>query len=396
MKSTLRKTGYEELDVDMIRGDGSYVYDEDDGKYLDFEAGVWCCALGHNHRAINNAIMSQLDRISHTGYTFINRVAETSSRKVLDLLGFTSGKCSFLSSGTEAVELAVSIGKTISDGKLILVLSNQYFGSYGSAMNRDSRDFYTFDYNECKTCRKNKECDLTCKTIRKIPFEKIDTFLFEPGGKGGLAQFPPKGLIDMIGKIIRGNNGHIIVNEVTTGLGRTGKWFGFQHYGITPDIVALGKILGNGYPVSAVALNSKACKILDSRTFHYGQSHTNDPLGCIVAGAVIDTLQSEKLIEKSKEIGDFFLKQLKNTLQYCTSIREIRGRGMIICVEFSERISTEMLLNLYHKLVGCGYIVGLIKNMNSIRFMPSFVLRKEEVIEFIGCLKRILFELRMQ
>lgn len=335
MNEALRKTGYEIFDIDAIKGEGCYVYDENSKKYLDFESGVWCCALGHNNSTINNAIKNQIDKITHTGYTFINKLANTSSKKILDSLGI-SGKCSFLSSGTEAVELAVKIGKTVSNEKLMLVLSDQYFGSYGSAMKKDSNEFYTLDYNECKTCDTNEECKLSCPVLLKIPFDKIDTFLFEPGGKGGLAIFPPKGLINNLAKIILRKNGFIIVNEVTTGLGRTGKWYGFQHYNINPDIIALGKILGNGYPVSAVAINAKTSDKLDSCKFLYGQSHSNDPLGCIVAGKVIDTLKNEGLIKRSYEIGEFFYKNLLETLRISSLVKEVRGRGMIICVEFTK------------------------------------------------------------
>ena len=124
--------------------------------------------------------------------------------------------------------------------------------------------------------------------------------MFEPGSSSGHVRFPPKAFIQNIVKFIRQHDGFIQINEITTGLGRTGKWFGFQHYDIKPDIVSMGKGLGNGYPVSAIAMTPDIIAKLSEMGFYYFQSHQNDPLGCAAAKAVIATLQKENSIEKIK------------------------------------------------------------------------------------------------
>ena len=393
MRSTLRKSGYGILDFDIVRGDGCYIFDERGKKYLDFESGVWCSALGHNNEKINNAIKNQLDRISHTGYVFRNDFANEASETLLDILGMQGGKCGFLSSGTEAVELSVQIGRAVRKEKLTLVLSDQYFGSYGSARKKDPEEFYTFDYTKCMLCNKSADCDASCPEFEKIPFEAIETFLFEPGGKGGLALFPPQGLVKQISRKISERNGYVIINEVTTGLGRTGKWFGYQHYELCPDIVAVGKILGNGYPVSAAALTSKVSEELDKVDFHYAQSHSNDPLGCTVAKEVLSVLKKENLIESSHETGAFFLNNLKKLSEEIPEIKEVRGRGMTICIEFCDSFSENHLNGLYRRMVERGYIVGIIKRFNSIRFMPPFILTEAEIMGFIKNFREILCSL---
>ena len=150
------------------------------------------------------------------------------------------------------------------------------------------------------------------KFLKEIPFDKIGAFVFEPGGSGiGFVHFPPRPLVEAIAGRVRASGGLIVANEITTGIGRTGKWFGFQHYDIQPDIVALGKGLGNGYPVSAVAVREETAEKLERGGFHYVQSHQNDPLGCAIAREVIAALHEEKLIERGAELGAYFLEGLR-------------------------------------------------------------------------------------
>jgi acetylornithine aminotransferase len=119
--------------------------------------------------------------------------------------------------------------------------------------------------------------------------------LFEPGSSSGLVRFPPEKLIRGIVGAVRENDGFILVNEVTTGVGRTGRWFGYQHYGISPDVVALGKGIGNGYPVSVTACAPRVISRLGGRPIPYSQSHQNDPLGAAVAREVVRTVREEGL-----------------------------------------------------------------------------------------------------
>ena len=117
----------------------------------------------------------------------------------------------------------------------------------------------------------------------EVDFSEIGVFLFEPGNSGGIVKFPPCNLISALNRICKKNNIVFVVDEVTTGIGRTGKWFGYMHYSIVPDIVCMGKGLGNGYPVSAIAMTEDISERALAAHFHYAQSHQNDSLGCRVA-----------------------------------------------------------------------------------------------------------------
>ncbi|MBI5579620.1 MAG: aminotransferase class III-fold pyridoxal phosphate-dependent enzyme, partial [Deltaproteobacteria bacterium] len=226
--------------------------------------------------------------------------------------------------------------------------------------------------------------------MKGIPFDSIGAFVFEPGGSGsGFVKFPPKQLVQDIAQRIKQEDGLIVANEVTTGMGRTGKWFGFQHYDIQPDIVAIGKGLGNGYPVSAVAMKCDIAEELEDSGFHYAQSHQNDPLGCAVAKEVIATLGEENLIERGNTVGTFFLNGLKQLEEKHSVVKAARGRGMLLGLELfpHERLSVQ---SAYRILLEYGFLVGYYSAGNVLRFDPALTIDKDDITHFLESLDKIL------
>jgi acetylornithine aminotransferase len=226
--------------------------------------------------------------------------------------------------------------------------------------------------------------------LEGIPFEDIGSFVFEPGGSGSsFVRFPPKRLVEAIAQQIQQEQGLIVVNEVTTGMGRTGKWFGFQHYDIQPDVVALGKGLGNGYPVSAVAMKRDIGKRLEQSRFHYAQSHQNDPLGCAVAKEVIATLREGHWIETINAVGAYFLEGLKLLEAKHSVVREARGRGILLCLElYPNDILT--VQSTYQLLLERGFLVGYYSAGNILRFDPALTIDRDDIDLLLESLDSIL------
>lgn len=274
MKNILFCTGHELKYPDVTRGENCALFDSAGNRYLDLESGVWCTSVGHSNPRITEVITRQAGEIMHTGYCYLNSVVEETAGKLLSITGIENGKCVFLSSGSEAVEFAVQIGRSISEKPYFLTMKDSYLAAFGSSGRKDKDSWILFDW-------------INGDSLDSLPFDKIGAFVFEPGSSSGLVRFPPTGLVQKICHEIRSRGGIIITNEITTGIGRTGEWFGYNHYGIVPDIVAVGKGVGNGYPVSAVVSAQKIVDRLDLDLFHYGQSHQNDPLGAAVALEVI-------------------------------------------------------------------------------------------------------------
>ena len=293
--------------TDFVRGDNCYLYDEQGRRYVDLESGIWCTALGHSQPRLSQVIAQQAAKLMHLGTRYPNAIVEEAALALLDIVQIRDGKCTFLSSGSEAVEFGAQTIRRVSGKDLLLTFSNSYLAAYGSAGRKQAGEWYLFDWNACPD---------TAHCIAEIPFEKIGGFVFEPGGSGsGFVRFPPHALVQELAGKVKQAGGLVMSNEVTAGMGRTGKWFGFQHYDIQPDIVALGKGLGNGYPVSAVVMRREVAEKLEATGLRYAQSHQNDPLGCSVAKEVIAILKEENLIERGAKLGAYFLTGLQHLVE---------------------------------------------------------------------------------
>ncbi len=390
MDHVFRCSGYDLIKPDIVRAEGCYLYDKSGKKYTDFESGVWCTVLGHASPRINDILRQQSARISHAGYRYSTKVVETAAKLVLETLDLSDGQCLFLSSGSEAVESAVKMARRLTGKPLLLRLSEAYLAAYGSAGHRKESEWCCFDWEICHRCIKNKTCDPGCFHMADIPFHKTGGFVFEPGNTSGLVKFPPESLVKTLAERIKQQGGLLIVDEVTTGMGRTGKWFGYQHYHLQPDIVALGKGLGNGYPVSAVAMRGDVAQSLMESGFQYAQSHQNDPLACAVAAEVVRRVGQDQLVEKSESMGRYFLQQLQQLQSRCRTITDVRGRGLMIAVEID--IDENRLRTVFLNLVERGILVGFKPAAGIFRFYPPLVIREADVDELLENLENELLE----
>ncbi len=186
------------------------------------------------------------------------------------------------------------------------------------------------------------------------------------------------------------NKGLVFINEITTGVGRTGKWFGFQHYYLNPDMVAIGKGIGNGYPVSVAALSNRVSGLLEKEAFLYAQSHQNDPLGASLALEVIHTIIDENLLDRSCRLGEKLQSGLNEIKKEYSLIKEIRGRGLMIAVEF-----TGQAKYIHAELLKRGFIVAKRSGHEVLRIDPSLTVKETEIDLFLKNLVEIVKELKI-
>lgn len=365
---------YKQLDQTITRGKDCYLYDSSNKQYLDFESGDWAANLGHSNDRITRVIQDQAGVLIHDGLRFRNKQSENLSTRLLEKLSFDKGKSVFLNSGSEAVNLAITLAKNLTGRNKILKMDCSFLSAYGHGqISQKNTDLLTIPIDNVEA-------------ISQFNFQEIAAFVFEPGNGWGLIKYPSGGFITAIASMIRANGGLLIANEVTTGFGRTGKWFGFQHYDYAPDIVSVGKALGNGYPVSGVAINKQVADRFDLSPFRYAQSHQNDPLGCAVGLEVINIMEEEHLPEQSFEKGIYFKDQL-NELQkkHIEKIKEIRARGLMIALEFHSEVNTG---DIYLQLIEHGFLVGLKENV--LRFMPPLTIAKSQIDILINTIDSVL------
>jgi acetylornithine aminotransferase len=365
---------YKRINRRIIQSKDFWVIDSDGKQYVDFESGDWAANLGHSNERIVQAIKNQVDLLIHDGLNFRNRESEELSLLILEKLNLTNGKSTFLNSGSEAVNLAITIAKRLTGRNKILKIEGTFLSSYGHGQISDhNENLLSIGYDHIEA-------------MDAIDFAEIAAFVFEPGNSWGLVKFAPVAFVEALAAVTQNNGGYVIANEVTTGFGRTGKWFGFQHYPIQPDIVAMGKGLGNGYPISAVSISEAVAETFDKKGFRYAQSHQNDPLGCAIGTEVIKTFVDTGIIEQSKEKGTFFYEMLTNLQQkHPDQIKEIRARGLMLAIEFTPEVSAETLRN---QLFDAGFIVGC--KENTIRFMPPLTINETSIWEMINAMDKFL------
>jgi acetylornithine/N-succinyldiaminopimelate aminotransferase len=389
MNNIIWTTGHQLKLDNIIDSNNCFIFDSNGNRYIDLESGVWCTSVGHNNKRINQVITSQIGRIIHTGFAYCHPIISDVSEKVLETSGLKGGKCEFLCSGSEAVELGMRIARAVTDKPLAVTFKESYFGAYGDAALKSAESWFLYDRLNCSCNNSDEGCTGNCDDFNKIPFDKIGIFLLEPGSSSGMVRFPSLSLIEKIVENVRTNNGIIISNEITTGIGRTGKWFGFQHYPIQPDIVAMGKGIGNGYPVSVTAISSGIALKLNKIKFVYAQSHQNDPLGAFIIKEVIGIVEEENLLKKSVEMGNYLLNELLNLKDDYPIIKSIRGRGLILAIEFAGKSQ-----EVYEKLFEKGYILCKRPNTEVLRLDPALTIENSTLDSFLITLGSILKNLQ--
>lgn len=361
---------YNQKNLFIERAEDVYLIDEQGKKYIDFESGDWAANLGHNNKSVVEVIKNQAEKVIHDGLLFRNRLSETLSHNLLSKLELENGKSTFLNSGSEAVNLGITIARNLTKRSKVLKLDCSYLSAFGFGRNSaDNTDLVNIPMDNYES-------------LDQIDFSKIAVFVLEAGNSYGLIKFPSYPFIAKMVEKIKNNNGLLMANEVTVGFGRTGKWFGFQHYDYKPDIVSVGKALGNGYPISGVCISGETAKDFDLNYFRYAQSHQNDPLGCAVGIEVIHQIDELDLVQKSKEKGEYFKSGLIGLQKaFPNQIKEIRGRGLMVGMELSSAAECEKLAD---RLMDEKMIVGYKQNV--IRFMPPLTIPTKVIDQLIDLL----------
>lgn len=364
------------------------------GELIDYEAGDWAAVLGHGRKELTQILSDYSGQLMHT-HQFFNTEHPGALVKELTLAANLMGKYkgSFLSSGTEAVSLAIALAELITGRTQKLSFNISYLGATSHLrIPRDQEQWLDLDLSECLTCTKTCDCK-ECDRFQDINFAQMATLVLEPGNSGGLVLIPPLKLIQYLSEEIRNAGGYIIVNEVTTGFGRTGKWFGFQHYDYfnsaanSPDIIVLGKGLGNGYPISGILIRDEIAAQIEASGYRYVQSHSDDPLGCRIARKVIEIMVKENLVDQGLKTGEYLRARLAELMNSGHGISKIRGRGMMNIAVLDKRYKVQMV---FQQLLKDGHFVGFSELHNFLHFYPPLILSQEEVNSLIMSLHKIL------
>ena len=380
--------------ITAVEGLGTRIKTDEYGELIDFESGCWAAVLGHSNKEVTQVIIENAGHLFHTHHFFDTKHPGALIKELTEAAKLNCNyKGTFVSSGSEAVSLAVTLAEFLTGRQKKLSLAFSYHGlSSELRIPRNPTQWMDLDVSQCLSCTKIMNCK-DCGKFSNIQFLDMAAFVFEPGNSGGLVLCPPEKLISYLAEEIRSAGGLLIINEVTTGFGRTGKWFGFQHYEVfncdsySPDIIALGKGLGNGYPISGVLVHSTLAEKVESTDFRYIHSHMDDPLGCMVARKVVETMVSENLVEKGNKLGEYFRKKLAELAEYTDGISEVRGRGMMNVLILDKKYkASEFFLLLLER----GFFTGYSDVHNYIHLYAPLIIKPEEIDALYDCLRLLL------
>jgi acetylornithine/succinyldiaminopimelate/putrescine aminotransferase len=373
-----------QLDIDIEKGEGVYLFDKAGEKYLDFFSGMGVNALGHKHPKVQNAIKKQIERNLHLFAYFPQDVHYDLSRKLVDNSHFS--RVFFTNSGTESIEGALKLLKKWGNqhGKNEIVCFNG--GFHGRTLGALS-----------VTAQKSKQepfyplldgiisIDKTISELEKSVNEKTTAVMLELiTGEGGIYPTSQK-FIDKLVKLRQKFGFKILVDDIQAGIGRTGKLFSFEHFGFDPDLLVVAKAIGGGLPLGAILIPENLRNVFVAG--EHGTTFGGNPLACATGNAVIDELLSG-LLEKVEENGKYLKEKLHELKEKYSVIEEIRGMGLMIGIHVGKIAPQLMNECLNNKM-----IVNATQG-NTIRFLPPLIVEKKEIDEalfiFEKSLKRVI------
>lgn len=390
LEDELGAHNYHPLDVVLTRGSGVWVWDVEGRKYLDCLAAYSAVNQGHCHPKILKAFTEQAQRVTLTSRAFRNDQLSLLYKKLHDLTGYEMALP--MNTGAEAVETAVKAArkwgytkKGIAEGKAeIIVAANNFHGRTTTIVSFSTEQSYRENFGPFTPGFRIVEFG-NVEQLRAAITENTAAFLVEPiQGEAGII-IPPEGYLREAARICKENNVLLIADEIQSGLGRSGKLFAFEYDGIRPDAVIIGKALSGGfYPVSAVLASKEVLGVF--RPGEHGSTFGGNPLAAATAVAALDVLIEEKLIERSAELGKYFLEQLR-TIE-SPLITEVRGRGLWIGMELTTAARP------YCEALMKEGILCKETHDKVIRFAPPLVVSREEIDIVVECVRSVIQQQR--
>ncbi len=365
---------YARLPVAFERGEGCWLWDTNGKRYLDAMAGVAVCGLGHSHPKYVAALREQMGRLVHTSNLYQIALQE----KLADRLAAISGMDNvfFCNSGCEANEAAIKLARLYGHQKnieapAIVVLEHAFHG----------RTIATLSATGSRKVQAGFE-PLLAGFVR-VPFDDLDAIrrvaegnrnvvavLVELlQGEGGV-NVCHEGYLSGLREICDAHGWLLMLDEVQSGMGRTGKWFAFQHAGVKPDVMPLAKGLGNGLPIGACLADGPAARLF--KPGNHGSTFGGNPLACAAALATLDIIEEERLMENAVRTGDYIRGELARQIGGVKGVTDIRGQGLMIGIELAYPCG-----ELVQQALERGFLINVTVD-NVIRLLPPLIFRTEE------------------
>ena len=385
MKDVLMNT-YNRLPVTFTRGEGVWLFDDQQRKYLDAIAGIAVCGLGHAHPAVTRALCDQAGKLVHTS----NLYGIGNQQKLGERLTAISGmeRVFFSNSGAEANEAAIKLARLWGhrkgiDSPVIVVMENSFHGRTMATLTATGNRKVQAGFEPLvHGFARVPYGDLEALQTAAGNLKGISAVLVEPiQGEGGV-NVPPDDYLPGIRELCDRHGWLMMLDEIQTGMGRTGRPFAFQHHDLLPDVMTLAKALGNGVPIGACLAHGEAADLFGPGS--HGSTFGGNPLACAAGLAVMDALEGEQLWQRSDELGARLASTLGEQLSAIDGVVEIRGRGLMLGIELDRPCG---------ELVGRALEEGLLINVtadNVVRLLPPLIMSDVEAEQLTNQLGNLI------
>ncbi|MBM7566446.1 acetylornithine transaminase [Paenibacillus sacheonensis] len=375
---------YARYPISLVKGEGSWLWDDQGNKYLDFMCGIAVTNLGHAPKQVKDALVKQLDELWHVSNLFHIPNQEAAAKLLTD--NSHADAVFFCSTGAEANEAAIKLArryqqKVKGNGRYeILTFAQSFHGRTLATLTATGQEkvkegflplpegFRYIPLHDIEAL----EAAITDKTAAVM----IETIQAE----GGIIPVEPA-FLQHLAKMCKEHGVLLIVDEIQTGMGRTGKMFGFQHYGIEPDIFTLAKGLGSGFPVGAMLAKGELAEAFSAGS--HGSTFGGTPIATAVVKATIETLLKEKATDRAAETGEYLMNELRAKLAGNPFVKEVRGKGLLVGIECAGPVAP---------IISEGQQRGLLvitAGPNVVRLLPSLLVSREEVDQAVSILTSI-------
>ena len=376
------------FDVHFTHGLGTKLYGPDGREYTDFFTGIATCSLGHGHPAFLAAVKDQLDKLVHISNYYYNEPQALLAEKLVNAT--CAGKVFFANSGGEANEGAMKLVrkyfKMRNRNKYeVITLKNSFHGRTLAMVAATGQEKFQKPYEPLPAGFVNVPAGDIDALENAVGHNTAAVLLETIQGEGGVVELPAE-YIRQVAELCKLNGLLFVIDEVQTGVGRTGKLYSYEHFGVEPDIFTSAKALGGGIPIGAVLAKDEVAAAFEPGD--HGTTFGGNPLACAAGVAVLDILKTEGLIEQCAATGEYFKSKLTALMGKHGCITDVRGRGLLLGAELVEEVHAKDVLK---KLLDAGYVIGY-SGRNTLRFVPAFTISRAEVDGLCNALDKTLSE----
>ena len=380
---------YSRFPLTLVKGEGCRLWDEEGKEYLDFVGGIAVCALGHSSPLVSEALEEQSRTLVHVSNLYYTR-PQTELAQLLVENSFAD-RVFFCNSGAEANEAAIKLVRRYAEDKLgsgryvIISMTNSFHGRTMATLSATGQAKVQKGYDPLLSGFKFVPFD-DLESLEEAVGDEVCAVMLEPiQGEGGVV-CPHPDYLKGVEEICHARNLLLIFDEVQVGMGRTGKLFAYEHYGVTPHIMTLAKALGNGLPIGAMLSTEKLSSAFGPGS--HASTFGGTPLVTAAAKAVLKSLLEDGWIDNSRQMGEYFKGRLEDLSKRHHTIKDVRGLGLILGVEL-DRPGAPIVDACTER----GFLINCIQD-NVLRFIPPLIIEKKEIDLLVDALDEILGEQR--